>query len=195
MSRTDMNNANQSASVHRSRSAARLLATQSGGIAAVEFAIILPLMLLLYLGSFEIAEAVALKRQVALTASTVANIVTQYATISKTTEMPDILDASSAVLTPYPVSNAVVTVSLISIDGNGNATVAWSQALNGGGRKVGQTVTLPVGLDVPNTSVVLGETTYAYAPLMDFIHIGTLDLYSSVYMSPRSSSGTILLGP
>jgi len=190
-----MNNANQSASVHRSRSAARLLATQSGGIAAVEFAIILPLMLLLYLGSFEIAEAVALKRQVALTASTVANIVTQYATISKTTEMPDILDASSAVLTPYPVSNAVVTVSLISIDGNGNATVAWSQALNGGGRKVGQTVTLPVGLDVPNTSVVLGETTYAYAPLMDFIHIGTLDLYSSVYMSPRSSSGTILLGP
>jgi hypothetical protein len=30
---------------------------------------------------------------------------------------------------------------------------------------------------------------------MDFIHVGTLDLYSSVYMSPRSSSGTILLTP
>jgi Flp pilus assembly protein TadG len=195
MSRTDMKQANQSGRVHRLSAAARFLATQSGGLAAVEFAIILPLMLLLYMGSFEIAEAVSLKRQVALTASTVANIVTQYATISKTTELPDILDASSAVLTPYPVSNAVVTVSLVTIDNNGNATVTWSQALNGGGRKVGQTVTLPTGLDVPNTSVVLGETTYAYAPLMDFAHIGALNLYSSVYMSPRSSSGTILLTP
>jgi Flp pilus assembly protein TadG len=178
------------------RSAVRLLASQSGGLAAIEFAIILPLMLLLYLGSFEIAQAVSLKRQVALTASTVANIVTQYATISKTGEMPDILDASSVVLTPYPVSNAIVVVSCITVDGNGKATVTWSQALpSGDARSTGQPVTLPPGLDVPNTSVVLGETTYAYSPLMDFMHIGTLNLYSSVYMSPRSSSGTIVLTP
>ena len=164
-----------------------------GGLAAIEFALLLPIMLLLYLGAFEISQAVSVKRQVTLTASTVANIVTQYASISASQTMPDILNASAAVLTPYQVSNAVVTVSLIGIDANGKATVTWSQALNGTARTVGSVVTLPAGLVVPNSSLVLGETTYAYTPIIDFMHLGTLNLYSSVFMLPRSSSGTIFL--
>jgi Flp pilus assembly protein TadG len=170
-------------------------AAHQGGFAAVEFAMLLPFMLLLYLGSFEISQAVAVKRQVTLTASTVANIVSQYATISATSDLPDILNASSVVLTPYSSSNAVVTVSVIGINSTGKATVTWSQSLHGTARTVGQTVTLPTALDVANTSLVLGETTYAYTPIMDFMKMGTLSLYSSVYMFPRSSSGTILLTP
>jgi Flp pilus assembly protein TadG len=156
---------------------------------------ILPFMLLLYLGSFELSEAIAVKRQVTLTASTVANIVTQYSSISQTNDMPDILDASGTVLTPYPVAKAIVTVSLVTVDGSGNAKVTWSQCLNGTARQTGQAVTLPTGLNIPNTSIVMGETTYAYTPIIDFLHMGTLNLYSSVYMSPRSSSGTIILTP
>jgi Flp pilus assembly protein TadG len=154
---------------------------------------LLPFMLLLYLGSFEISQAVAIKRQVALTASTVANIVSQYATISATNDLPDILGASAVVLTPYSSSHAVVTVSVIGIDANGKATVTWSQSLHGTARTVGATVTLPASLDVPNTSLVFGETTYAYTPIMDFMKMGAVNLYSSVYMLPRSSSGTIML--
>ncbi|MBV9330435.1 MAG: pilus assembly protein [Alphaproteobacteria bacterium] len=163
------------------------------GLSAVEFAIILPFMLMLYLGAFEITQAIAVQRMVTLTASTVANIVTQYSDISASQTMPDILNASTAVLTPYPVANAVVTVSCISIDATGNAKVAWSQALNGSPRPVGQVMHLPAALDIPNTEVVLGETTYAYTPLFNYLNIGTLNLNSSVYMLPRDSAGTITL--
>lgn len=164
-------------------------------VAAVEFAIVLPLMLLLFLGTYEIVPIISLQRLVSLTASTVANVTTQYANISSNQTMPDILNASAAVLTPYPSSNAIVVVSLITIDGSGNATISWSQALNGSARAVGQSVTLPAGLDNPNTSLVWGETTYTYAPGIDLLHIGTQTLYSSIYMAPRSSSGTINLTP
>jgi|SRR5215469_5674568 len=177
----------------RALAAFRKFRLARGGLAAIEFALLLPVMLLLYLGAFEISQAVSVKRQVTLTASTVANIVTQYASISASQTMPDILNASAAVLTPYSVSKAVVTVSCIAIDANGKATVTWSQALNGTARTVGSVVNLPAGLSVPNTSLVLGETSYAYTPVIDFMHIGTLNLYSSVYMLPRSSSGTVLL--
>ena len=172
-----------------------LLLRHKGGLAAVEFAMLLPLMLLLYLGSFQIAEGVALKRLVAQSAATVANITTQYASISQTSDIPDILNASATVLTPWPVANAIVTVSCIKIDSAGNATIYWSKALNGTPRQPGQSMSLPAGLNTPNTYVVMGETTYAYSPLMDFLHIGKLNLYSSVYMSPRSPSGTIDLTP
>ncbi|MGD0190264.1 MAG: TadE/TadG family type IV pilus assembly protein [Rhizomicrobium sp.] len=195
MNRTDAKAAVAPRQRLRLLDATRRILSRSDGFAAVEFAMILPFMLLLYLGSFEISEAIAVKRQVALTASTVANIVTQYASVSQTNDMPDILDASSTVLTPYPAAKAVVTVSLVTVDANGNATVTWSQCLNGTARQAGQAVTLPAGLNVPNSSVVMGETSYAYTPIMDFLHMGTLNLYSSVFMSPRSSSGTINLTP
>jgi len=155
------------------------------GIAAVEFALILPFMALLYLGGFEVMEEISANRQVSLTASTIASIVTQYSTISKSQTMPGILAASTSVLTPFSASNAVVTVSCIGIDNNGKATVTWSQAMNGAGRLVGSTVTLPAALDVPNTTVVMGETSYNYTPTIDFLNRGTMKLYSSVYMLPR----------
>lgn len=164
------------------------------GLAAVEFAILLPVMLLLGVGSVEIEVGVSADRQVALTAGTVANLVAQYQSISASSTMPDILAAASAVLTPYSVANAVVTVSCINIDSGGNATIAWSQALNGPARPAGEKITLPPKLDIPNTSLVWGETSYAYTPLADYMHIGTLQLYSDVYMSPRTSM-TIVLAP
>jgi Flp pilus assembly protein TadG len=163
------------------------------GVAFVEFALLLPFMCLLYLGTVEVVPMISADRRVALTASTVANVTTQYATISASATMPDILNASADVLAPYSSSNATVVVSLITIDASGNATITWSQALNGTARPIGQGVTLPSGLAVPNTSLVWGETTYAYTPQFDLLNLGTTNLYSSVYMTPRSTSGTINL--
>lgn len=165
------------------------------GLAAIEFAMIAPFVVVLYLGGVEVAQAISVKRMVSLTASTVANIVTQYQTISETQTLPDVLNASSAVLTPYPLANAVVRVSYINVDINGKATVAWSQALNGSALPVGQVVVLPTALDVPNTSLVFGETSYKYKPAFDYMHLGPYNLYSSVFMFPRSSTGAIVLTP
>jgi Flp pilus assembly protein TadG len=158
------------------------------GVSAVEFALILPVMLLLYLGGFELLQGIAIDRMTALTASTVTNLVAQYTTISASTQMPDILNASSQVLTPYPAANAKVVVSCITIDGAGHATITWSQALNGSARTVGQAIAIPAALATPNSTLVFGETTYAYTPAIDFLSMGTLQLYSSTYMLPRASS-------
>jgi Flp pilus assembly protein TadG len=181
--------------MHRSHATLARFAAARRGLAAIEFAVVSPFVVLLYLGGVEISQAIAVKRMVSLTASTVANVVTQYQNISQSQTMPDILNASSAVLTPYPVSNAVVRVSYITVDANGKATVTWSQALNGSAISPGQVVQLPTALDTPNTSLVLGETSYTYTPAFDYLHLGRFDLYSSVYMFPRSSTGTITLTP
>jgi Flp pilus assembly protein TadG len=178
--------------IRRFRIALKRFPSARRGIAAVEFALVLPFMALLYLGGFEVMEEISANRQVSLTASTVAEIVSQYSTISQSQTMPGILAASTSVLTPFSSTNAVVTVSCITVDKNGKATIAWSQAMNGSGRVVGSTVTLPAALDIPNTTVVLGETSYSYTPTIDFLHRGTMTLYSSIYTLPRQP-GTILL--
>lgn len=165
------------------------------GIAAVEFALILPVIVLLYFGSVEISQAINVKRVTDLSASTIANLVSQYPSISISQTMPDILNAATAVLTPYPVASATVRVTCINIDAAGNATVVWSQSLNGTGLTVGKKLTLPAAFSLPNTSVIMGDSTYTFNPVLDWLHFGSFNLTSSVYMLPRAASGTILLIP
>jgi Flp pilus assembly protein TadG len=179
--------------IHHERLSLGRLWRDRRGIAAVEFALILPFIVLVYFGSVEVSEAIAIQRLVGLCASTVANITSQYPVISRSSTMPDILGASTAVLNPYSPTNALVRVSYITIDNTGRATVGWSQAQGGSALSAGTTVTVPTALDIPNTALVFGETNYSFAPLYDIINFGTFNLYSSVFMVPRSPNGTITL--
>jgi Flp pilus assembly protein TadG len=164
------------------------------GLSAVEFALLLPVMLVFYLGGVQISMAVSTYRLVDLTANTVTNLVAQYTTISSASQMPDILAAATQVMFPVKSNdpsystNVKVVVSLISIDKNGNATVAWSQTLNGTARAKGSTVTVPASMKIANTNILLGETTYDYNPPIDFLNLGIINLSSSLFMVPRAST-------
>ncbi len=167
---------------------ARLIADDSGS-SAVEFAVLLPLMLVMYFGSIQITDAISADRQVTLVASTVAEITSQYSSVSNT-DVSNILSAASAVLAPFPVANATVTLSSVTIDSNGKATIAWSSSLNGTQRATGTTVTslIPAGLIVANTSVIWGEATYSYKPVIGWVLTGTLPMYDQIFLRPRQST-------
>jgi Flp pilus assembly protein TadG len=158
------------------------------GVSAVEFALIAPLMLTLYLGTFEVTQGLAMDRLVKLNASTITNLVAQYTTISASRDMPDLFAATAKIMAPYPSASPVTVVSCIAIDANGKATIAWSQASGGAARKVGQSVTLPAALDKPNTQIILGETSMPYHSAIQFLPLGTWNLYGATYMFPRASS-------
>ena len=159
------------------------------GLSAVEFALLLPLMLMLYLGGVEVSNGVALDRKVAITARTVADLASRMTSINNSA-MSNILGASAAVVAPYPASQSLlsVTVSEVSIDSKGAATITWSDALYSGAHTVGQTITIPSQLAVPNTSLILGEVQYNYNPMFGYVLTGTMTLKSQMYMVPRLSS-------
>ena len=156
------------------------------GVAAVEFAMLLPLMITLYLGAVEISQAVGIDRKVTLTTRTVADLASQVSSISNT-DMTNMLNASSSVIVPYDASKLKVTVSRVDIDANGTAKVVWSDTLGGTKRAAGSTVTLPGALNVANTSLIWSETAYSYTPTIGYVVTGTLNLSDQLYMRPRLS--------
>ena len=170
------------------RAISRRFRRDQSGVSTLEFALIAPLMLTVYLGTFEVTQGLAMDRLVKLNASTITNLVAQYTTISSSRDMPDLFAATAKIMAPYPGSQPVTVVSCIAIDARGNATVAWSQASGGSARQVGQSVTLPAALDKPSTQVILGETTMPYKSPIQFLPIGTWTLYAKTYMFPRASS-------
>jgi Flp pilus assembly protein TadG len=171
-------------------------------MAAVEFAIVLPFMLLLYIGGVELGNGMAINVKVTATTHSVADMVSQNTQISAA-QMQTILGASTAIIAPYRTTDSsgnsliTVTVSEVSTDGSGNATVQWSQSYNGTsvgtGRPVGQRVTLPsslTGTQNNNVSFILGEVSYAYTPNLGYTISGTVTLRDSYYLFPRCSTNS-----
>ncbi len=162
------------------------LRRDQSGVSAVEFAMLLPLMVTLYLGAVEISQGVAIHRKVTLTARTVADLASQVTGINNA-DMTNMLTAAQAVVAPFNSNELKVTVSAVSIDANGVAKVAWSDTLNGTARAVNSTVTLPSALNVPNSQLIWSEVQYNYVPTIGYVVTGALNLFDQIYMRPRLS--------
>jgi Flp pilus assembly protein TadG len=165
----------------------RRFAGDRRGVSAVEFALLLPVMIGLYLGSVEISSGVSIQRKVTLTAGTVANLTAQ-ATSLATSDVSNILNASTAILSPYATTGATVTVSCLGIDSTGKAKVDWSVTKGGTARTSGSVVTIPTALAVPSSQLIFSEVSYPYTPTVGYTISGTLTLSDKMYMSPRISA-------
>jgi Flp pilus assembly protein TadG len=180
----------------------RQLWMDANAVAATEFAIVVPFMLVLYVGGVELGNGMAIHVKVSETAHTVADLVSQNTQVTAS-QMQGILGASAATLSPYPLvgqsgsSLITVTISEVATDAAGKATVQWSRSFNGltvsAGRTVGQVMTLPPALAIPsnnNVSFILGEVSYAYTPNLGYTMSGTVTLRDSYYLFPRCSTNS-----
>jgi len=154
------------------------------GVSAVEFAMLLPLMITLYLGGVEVSSAIAVDRKVTQVARTLGDLVAQSTSLNAA-DMTNILNAASSVVQPYSSSLIKVTVSRVDVDANGVAKVIWSKTQNGT-LKSG-TVTLPAALNTANTSLIWAESQYTYTPAIGYVITGPITLKDQIYMRPRLS--------
>jgi len=170
----------------RTRRSLRRFLADKRGVSAVEFAMLLPLLVTLYLGGVEVSSAVAIDRKVTLIARTLGDLVAQASSVDNAA-MTSILAATTAVMAPYSDTNLKITVSSVQINSQGVAKVSWSDTKNGTLRAVGSTVTLPDALNVASTSLIWAEASYAYTPTIGYVITGTKNLTDQIYMRPRLS--------
>jgi Flp pilus assembly protein TadG len=175
----------------------RRFARDQKGVSAVEFAIILPFMLLLYIGSVEIGEGYQVQYQVTETARTVTDLASQYVSLNSST-MTSILNASSTIISPYSSANLTVTVSQVQV--NTGATVGtvyqWSCSLNGTKRPVSSSVALPTNLQAPTSTIYLiyGEVSYPFTPPLGGGISGTITMNQTAWFYPRLVSSIAWTG-
>lgn len=188
--------------IARMKFRARHLWTDARGVAATEFAIISPFLLLLYVGGVELGNGLAMNVKVTATARSVADMVSQNTQVTSS-QMDSILAASSAIMAPYAVTSGgaslmTITVSEVSTDSTGKATVQWSKSTSSSGaRAKGQEMTLSAytapdskNPSNANISLILSEVSYDYTPNLGFAISGTVKLTDSYYLFPRCSTNS-----
>ncbi|VAW13271.1 hypothetical protein MNBD_ALPHA09-853 [hydrothermal vent metagenome] len=157
------------------------------GVAAVEFALILPAMIALYLGLVDVTQILSASRKASGVASAVGDLVAQSIQIDDA-GMDNVFVAAASMLSPFDPSTLTVVITSIDADGDGNTTVGWSDALNAAPRGVGSSVALPEGLIEPNSSLIMSEVTYSYeSAVSHLVSGGSVDTEDTFYLRPRRS--------
>ena len=175
--------------------AARLRRDRRGSI-AVEFAMIVPLMLAMFFGIVEFSSGFAVKRKVSMAAEELADMVSRNKTVNDAA-MTNFFNIGRAVMTPFSSGLLMATVTEIYIDpATGVAKSQWSQ---GSAPKPANTiVAVPPNLIardpvtnaiLPDQYLIFAETSYNYqASVPYFTPTAGIPLTDQIYMRPRLST-------
>jgi Flp pilus assembly protein TadG len=157
------------------------------GIAATEFAVIVPIMLVMFFGVVEFSSGVAVDRKVTLMARTLSDLTSQSLSVANS-DMTNFFAASSGIMTPYSSAPTRATISELYVDLNTLvARVQWSNGSSP--RAVGTTVVIPAALAVGGTYLIYSEVSYRYTPAVGYVMAPTgINLSDTSLTRPRQST-------
>jgi Flp pilus assembly protein TadG len=173
------------------------------GVAAVEFALIAPLLFLLYFVTMEISQAIDTNKKVGRVASMVGDLVTQQQSVAPST-IDAIMMIGESILQPYNRSRPVIEVTAIHMteDSTPQAEVVWSRRFqNGSGSQAvtpGSTTTVPENLRKPDTFYIRVSGRLDYRPVITWTaeqkaSLGIMAAFDQIsmnevyYLRPRMS--------
>jgi Flp pilus assembly protein TadG len=165
------------------------------GLAAVEFALILPIMLLLFLGSFETTNLVLAYMKLEASAETAADLVaqTRVNTVLQSTDFTNVTNAAKQVLSPLQTSGTLLKIAFASVTYNtGSAVIDWQTEVNSATPIT--TATIPNNVSLANLgnqtngstdSVIIATLTYSYSSPFTYVLSSSYTLTESAFNRPR----------
>jgi Flp pilus assembly protein TadG len=145
----------------------RRFARENKGVAALEFAIIAPLLMVpLLLGSVDLIDVMGANKRAQNAAASLADVVARDTEISNA-ELDSLWRGLDVLMYPNASGDMEIRISSISIDNASTARVVWSEGHGGmSGRTANSTVSLDSRMMVVGSSVIMVESVYKYdAPL------------------------------
>jgi len=180
--------------------ALRRAAANCDGMAALEFAMLLPFMITLFFGVVECSLALICRADVSIMASTTADLISQADTLAAG-DISNVYNAAGTILYPYydpsTAGSAKPTVRITSViyatstQSTTAGKVAWTCTQSGSGtltptsRATGSTLTLPQALLTSGNSVIVAEIAYNYASPTTKVITGAINFTNNFYTKPR----------
>jgi Flp pilus assembly protein TadG len=167
------------------------------GVAALEFALVIPILISLYFMLNETASAMRAARKVTIVSRVMADLSSRSSDITNA-NMSDIFASAVPIMSPFTTAGAGFRITSIRFDATGTGFVDWSEDNGTGLPKYADcastvpmpgrgTISVPEGLRIPNSSLILAEAKVKYTPVIGWNFTGPIDLSDRLFMRPRLS--------
>jgi Flp pilus assembly protein TadG len=158
------------------------------GASAVEFALIAPVLIVMYCGMAEFTQAMMAQRRLTNITSSIGDLTAQ-ASQTGPARTTDIFTIGAIIMSPFPTGGLKMCLASVVSDANGKAMVAWSQASAAGMAECptkGAVLTdVPVAVLPAGKSVILSRTAYVYSSPIQFMLPRPLTFTRTLYLRPR----------
>ncbi len=162
----------------------RNLWRKRGGTAAVEFAFALPVLIVMFLGVFEVSQALIIYMKVIDVADTVSDLVAQQKQIAGG-DIDNYYIAGQLVMTPSAGSGLGLAIASVVFDPNtGNPSVAW-HVEEGGAAQMPDAAAAANGLGSKGDSVIVAQATYTYKSTIGYVLPQGITMSARVFSRPR----------
>ena len=163
------------------------------GLAALEFAIISPILILLFLGTLEISLAIAVDRKVSRVSSAVADLVTQHEEQDFDQAFLDAMaDIADRIMFPYD-DELEIAIAGIQITNN-QPRVVWSWGKNTTAPAVNSVYNVPASIRQNDTYLLAAKVETAHEPAFKFVSFengklsfdaAAIELGEEMFLRPR----------
>lgn len=153
------------------------------GISAVEFALIAPLMFLIYGACIELSFMMMLDRKVTTATATLGDLTARAATM-KNEDVTEVFEAARMIFQPNDITVARMRISSIYDDGGVNK-VAWSDGYNLTAYTDNEVITVPANLVPEGGSIIYAEIEYDYDSKLGYFFRSKKTLSDDFYLRPR----------
>ena len=157
-------------------------------MAAIEMAFIFPVMVVLYVGLVDVTNLVSINRRVTLTASTLADLVTQIDATTTISELDGVFESARSIFEPHPVDGISLSLFAFMLNG-GTAELRWTHS---NGNSCGTT---PSGGDeveslmADGNDVVIARVCYDHPAIIgSFLGSGDFEVDDELMLRPRQST-------
>ena len=160
------------------------------GLAALEFAFIAPVMILIFFGLIEGSSAYSVNRRVLLSANTLADLVAQETSITRDS-LDDLFVGMEDVIDTRDIDVGFRIVSVVLDTATNEVKVHWSRDSNGAAPYAAGSVytgDVDAALLDDASSLIIAETSYDYASPISQKVIGAITMNKSATRWPRMSS-------
>ncbi|MET3613083.1 Flp pilus assembly protein TadG [Rhizobium aquaticum] len=146
----------------RCKTRLRRLQADRSGISAVEFALILPIIIVLIAASEDFGQALMVDRRMSQISSTTTDLTAQQGSWT-TSNLDAILSGTSTIIQPFPNGSLTIVVAALNVDASLNTTVAWSRGYNASSWAVGSKPPITVSKTILQSGVqmIVAQATYS----------------------------------
>lgn len=154
----------------------------SRGVAAVEFALVVPPLIVCYFGLAEFCQAYMAQKRAQHTTSQIADMVARAPDTSRA-EIDAIMDVGALIIRPFPEDPLTMRVTSITRGTDGIARVDWSRGR--GMAALSGIQAVPDGLIANGETIIMGESRYVYDSPLGRLLPGTSEFGGRHYLRPR----------
>lgn len=163
----------------------RAFARANKGLAAVEFALLAPLMVFLLFASVDLLDALGADSRTQNVAASIADVIARDTEVSNS-EVNGIWAAADILMFPDDGDQMDLRITSILIVNASTARIQWSEGHNGyTPRAANTTITLPAAMMTPGSSIIMAEARFNYEPPLGFLFGNGIPLQHTAYRRSR----------